>query len=406
MIGFWVLIAAMTLAVLVCVLLPLYRQPRHLLDAERVNRAVVEAQHAELERDHAARLIDAERLSEVHDELAEDDLTPPPQPVFAVRRPSRGVVFAIILLLPALMLGLYWRLGGWGVLEAQQSDPTTAETVLPELVARLAARLQQRPDDRSGWTMLGRSYLVMQRYPEARDAFERAYALDGQDDVEVLVGSAEAAALAAGERMAGQPAARIAHALTLAPDHPKALWLSGMAAFQGGAYAQALTHWQHLKEIAQASGEDLKLLDDFLAEARRHAGLAASSEMPVRPPAAAITVRVTLAPALASRALPEDAVYIYAKAASGPPMPLAVVKRRVRDLPVTVGLSDRDAMMPQHRLSQFAEIQVGARIARQGTATRATGDFEGGRGPLSPRTDAPIEIVINKEVSTQDSGER
>ena len=129
------------------------------------------------------------------------------------------------------------------------------------------------------------------------------------------------------------------------------------------------------------------------------AGPGARSAAPVsRPPAGqaarSISVTVTLSPALTARAAPNDAVYIFSRAAQGPKMPLAIVRKQVKDLPITVTLDDSMAMVPEMKMSSFPELVIGARVSKSGDAITKPGDLEGYTAPLKDGASGPVQVVI------------
>ena len=114
--------------------------------------------------------------------------------------------------------------------------------------------------------------------------------------------------------------------------------------------------------------------------------------------AAAIQVNVSLDPQLAAQAQPDDTVFIFARAAQGPRMPLAIVRKQVRDLPLSVSLDDSLAMSPAMVLSKFTEVTVGARISRSGNAMPQSGDLQGSKSPVVVGKDSNVEITIDSRV--------
>ena len=106
-------------------------------------------------------------------------------------------------------------------------------------------------------------------------------------------------------------------------------------------------------------------------------------------------VQVEITPELARRASPSDVLYVFARAEQGPPIPLAVSRHSVAELPLTVTLDDSMAMAPQLRLSKFPSVVVGARISKSGSATPSSGDLQGHSAPLSPSGETPVSVVID-----------
>ncbi len=106
---------------------------------------------------------------------------------------------------------------------------------------------------------------------------------------------------------------------------------------------------------------------------------------------------MTLAPSLVAKASPDDVVFVFARAAQGPKMPLAILKKQVRDLPITFTLDDSMAMAPNMSLANFPDVVVGARISKSGQAVPQSGDFEGLSAPVKVGTTG-IAIVIEKPI--------
>jgi len=117
------------------------------------------------------------------------------------------------------------------------------------------------------------------------------------------------------------------------------------------------------------------------------------------PGAERIAGRVSLDPALASQVSPQDTVFIYANAADGPRMPLAIVRTTVDKLPYDFVLDDSMAMNPQMKLSHISAVMVRARISRSGNAMAQPGDLGVSAGPIKPGSKEKINLVIAQPLS-------
>ncbi len=127
------------------------------------------------------------------------------------------------------------------------------------------------------------------------------------------------------------------------------------------------------------------------------AGLSAEYATPTaEAPAAAgasLTVAVSLSPAVAGKAAPQDTVFVFARPAQGPRMPLAIVRLQVKDLPTTVVLDDTHGMSPQMSLSSVPEVVVVARVSKSGMAAAQPGDLEGVSAPVKAGQSLSISIA-------------
>ena len=289
------------------------------------------------------------------------------------------------------------------------SAPPAAEFTreqIEAMVARLAARMQEQPDDPTGWAMLGRSYVALGQAPQALAAFERALKLK-PDDASTLADFADASAVQNGGSLEGEPLKAIELALKSDPNHVKALVLAGTAAYNRNDYAGAVAYWERAVKVGPADSGLVEMARGGIAEARERgkfpATTVASSPPPALPalaPAAAasgISGRVSLAPALQGRAQPEDTVFVFARAANGPRMPLAILRLQVKDLPAAFTLDDSLAMSPATRLSTAGAVVVGARISKSGQAMPQPGDLEGMAGPLALGSTG-VNVVIATDV--------
>jgi len=134
-------------------------------------------------------------------------------------------------------------------------------------VAKLAERLKQNPNDAEGWQMLGRSYMILNRFAEAANAYQRASALNDKN-AELWANYAEALAMANDRQLAGKPSEALDRALQLDPNNQKALDLAGSAAYQAGNYQKAIDYWQKLLKVLPPGSEELRTISDQIAKAK------------------------------------------------------------------------------------------------------------------------------------------
>jgi cytochrome c-type biogenesis protein CcmH len=277
---------------------------------------------------------------------------------------------------------------------AAQPHATNSEQ-MGAMMDKLAARLKDQPDDAAGWAMLARSYGVLGRSAEAVDAYAKALELS-KTDSGLMVDYADALAFKNNRTLAGEPMKLITRALKLDPRNVKALAMAGTDAFDRKDYRAAVRFWEQVVEFGGADNLFAQQLQSGLAEARQLAGLPASAPVTGSSPATASTGAVitagaasavaptgsvqgtvTLASALARETKPEDTVFVFARAAEGPRMPLAILRKQVKDLPISFTLDDSMAMSPAATLSKAGRVVVGARISKSGNAIPEKGDFAG-----------------------------
>ena len=374
-------------------------------------RAGLEAGDLDAEEfEQAKRDLDAALLEDVP-ESAEDAETA--QASTSPAGDGRWLAAVVAVALPlagALAYVLVGKPEAIGVGPARASAPAGQNTqTLPsvdEMVAGLEQRLRESPDDAEGWLTLARSYMVMRRHADAAAAYGRAQALVG-DVPDVLVDHAEAIALSSEERMAGRAQELAARALAIDPNHPKALWLNGFAARQRGDDERAVSLWTRLLPLLPEESEQRRVVAGLIAEtsgdsrpasqpASPHAAAPAGAESP---PAVAITVDVALDASLADEAAPSDTLYVFARAVDGPPMPVAIARLTVSDLPARVVLDDSLSMVPTARLSGASQVVVGARISKSGNPIPAPGDLQGVSGIIDVRPDAtPVQVRIDQRL--------
>jgi cytochrome c-type biogenesis protein CcmH len=305
----------------------------------------------------------------------------------------------------------------WGTPAPPQAAAPDGQTPSPQEIAamvdRLAERLKERPDDAQGWSMLARSYLALDRLEEAAQASERALKLQ-PDSPQALADHADVLAMKNGRTLEGEPMRLIERALQIDPDHLKSLALAGAAAFDRGNMAEAARLWERVSLLGPPGSDIVQQARDGAAEARRLAAQATgatpaaarvsgpsagpSASLPAAAAAPArVSGTVTIGESLKSRLQPDDTLFVYARAADGRGMPLAILRGQARDLPLQFTLDDSHAMGPGSGLSTARQVVIGARISRNGQAMPQSGDLEGLSAPVdvgSPGVRVEISRVV------------
>jgi cytochrome c-type biogenesis protein CcmH len=305
-------------------------------------------------------------------------------------REKPAPAIAAIVALALLTLGLYRLVGTPGGLEPAA---TQVPATLPDAIAQLVAELQRNPQQVEGWRLLGRAYADGQQPAKARDAYAHAAQL-ASEDPDILVEAAEARALAAPQRIFDpQAVALLQHALQAQPQHQRARWFLGIAQRQAGQPADAAKTWEPL--LAQVDPKTAAPLRAQIDVARGEAGLPplpAVASAPVSP--VLLQVEVRLNPELAARVRRDASVFVIARAPDGPPMPVAVEKHGVQELPFTASLDDDDSPMPTQKLSAMQEVEVVARLSMSGNAIPQPGDLQSAPVRVQLPATAPIELTI------------
>ena len=277
---------------------------------------------------------------------------------------------------------------------AQDGSTPVNDQQVDEIVERVAQRLKDKPDDPVGWALLARAYSAMGRYGQALPAFKKALALGGEDAT-LMADYADTLAANNNGRFDAAALKLVERALVLDPANIKALALAGSAAFDNRDFATAIRQWEKVESSLPADSPMLAQVRSSITQARQQGAMPAASAAAVLPAgsgasaatnAAAVSGRVSLAGALATQANPDDTVFILARAANGPRMPLAVLRKQVKDLPLNFTLDDSMAMAANARISDHAQVVVSARVSKSGDAMPGPGDLTGQSAPVTPGT--------------------
>ena len=372
------------------------------IDRRQLNISLLQEQYQQLDQDLAeGRIDDAIHASSKADLEAAilADTKLPDQAITQVSGKARFTAIALIAFIPLSSGLLYQYYGSPASLTAQPTAAPTQQDV-ENMVAGLAARLESEPDNLEGWLMLGKSYMMMRRYTEAKSVYQRQLK-NHPDDVNFLLGYADALAMEANGLFTGKPYQTIQKILELEPAHIQGRWMAGMAEEQAGNTEQALAYWEPLLvDLQQISPDMAAELQRMITNINPVASNNSNNSSETSTNNKYLKINVSINPALASQINSSDVLFVYARAMQGPPMPLAIQKLDANNIPSEIILDDSTAMIPQMQLSNFNEVKIDARISATGSATPQSGDFYGRieNVEVTANPNKALSIIIDKIV--------
>ncbi len=291
-------------------------------------------------------------------------------PLYRQQQRLSLLIAGCVALIVVISLGLYAYQGRpevpSGAASGEQPD-------IEAMVNSLAARLEENPDDLNGWKMLGRSYMTLQNFAGAVDAYERAVAIEDSQNSQTLVDLGAALLARDGAGIEGRTSALFESALALDPNNPNALFYGGIAALNRGNTELAAARWEIL--LGLNPPEEIRgILEQRVAEWRGEPAPAQGLSQ-VKQGGPSIIAQIAVAPAIVE-SLPADAsVFIIARDPAQPSPPIAVTRRQLSELPAVVALGDSDSMIPGRNLSSFAEFEIIARVSVSGQPIAQSGDW-------------------------------
>ncbi|HEY5603461.1 MAG TPA: c-type cytochrome biogenesis protein CcmI [Gammaproteobacteria bacterium] len=434
MVVFSTVVLLLIVAALLFLLPPLIQRQtsKSAIERKELNIMLYKDQLAELEADLKSETITREQFEQAHADLERNLLQDVADGDGGKPRALTisGNLAAIVVgvAIPAVAIGLYAHLGTGKVgFEPENFRPEQStqghEGTLEQQLAKLQEHLKQNPGDAEAWMMLARSYYFLKQYQTASDGFAKAVAITSEQNPDLLADYADALAMASGRNMAGKPYELVKKALTIDPGHQKSLWLAATATYQAQDFKTTLDYWLTLRSQFPEGSENYLQMTRNIAEVKQFLGMATDAEIAIVQRAETGTVTpaaggeaaataataspnasasvsgkvsgvVSLDPSMQAKILPSDTLFVFARAASGPRMPLAIIRTSVAELPLTFALDDSLAMNPQMKISNFKEVIVGARISKTGNAMPQSGDLSG-QSDVVPLGAEGLQITIN-----------
>lgn len=304
-------------------------------------------------------------------------------PLLRVRQSRVAGILAAVLV-AGTAAGLYPLWSNW-----QWLSPAApvANAEVTAMVGKLEGHLREEPKDLTGWLMLGRSYLAVERLDDAIQAYQHARELD-TNSADAALGLGEALSLRAGGEITPAAAELFEQALQLAPSNPKGLLYAGFAAAARGDTASARTRWQTLKALHPPE-QIVKMLDQRIAELGTQGAAAVSSDsaigaapsVPVlagsSSTGAEATVNISIAAALKGRITGNVPLFVFAREPGARGPPLAAKRLTSAAIGTQIHLSAADSMMPGRVLVSGHPVSITARVSFSGQPLPAAGDLYG-----------------------------
>jgi len=302
--------------------------------------------------------------------------------------PRQGLLAAVcIVFITGSAAGIYYKVGSPNAESGASQAPD-----MDQMVASLAARLQQQPEDINGWKMLGRSYMTLGNYGGAAEAYERAVQLESAQNAQTLVSLGVALIQGDAQQFTPHAVAVFENALALEPNNPEALFWGGIGAFNSDNASLAAERWEMLLSTDPAP-EFRNILQRGIAVWR---GEPVPADAPLAS-AGVVVANVSLSD-VAKAALPADAaIFIIARDPAQPSPPIAVARRSLSELPLAVELGDRESMIPGRNLSAFMEFEMIARVSVSGNPAAQSGDWFAS-SIVRPAENREIQLTINEQV--------
>ncbi|WP_303289196.1 c-type cytochrome biogenesis protein CcmI [Marinobacter sp. SS5-14b] len=418
---FWIAAAVLILFALAFVLYPVFfHRPKSRIESDLRNQNLLayKSRLRELDEEHEAGVLDDETYEQLKDELAGSMLDDVPEHAVPEkhvpgRRSAMAVGLLAILLIPAVAFYAYQQWGSMDQVEQfitmQQMDASGNDQVarMAELADQLRQRLEAAPDNADGWAMLGQTYMRIEKYRDAAEAYQRLAGVVAEDPSASAVAyglSAQALFFDTEGQMTADVQQAISNARALNPDEVNSLGLLGIHAFSQQNYREAIEYWGAIVDVAPDHPQ-IAAIRGGIAEAYTRLGETPPAEpgAEAAEPSAGVDLRVSLDDAFLDQVPADTTLFIFARAAgTSSGAPVAVARLNAGALPADIRLDDSYAMSPQATISSAQEVVIVARLSRSGTINPQPGDWQGQveAEVLSPGAESQrVELVINQQLT-------
>ena len=339
------------------------------LNLQNSNIALGRHKQAELQRDLEQGLIAADAFEQAQEEIAQTlaaELTQTSSKTTNKQTPIWLSVL-IVVVIAGISLGIYQILSPNQPQQTTQLKRQTMPLSLQDSMLQLQNHLLKNSNDANAWQALGLTYFKLNRLDESLSAYEKSYQLD-RKNTKLLIEYASTIAIKNDNDFSGRSIELVKQALQLEPNAPDALYMAGLYAVSQQDFALAQLLWQKALTALKPGSADAAVLLGALNDV--------SHLMEIKQATHTIKVNVSFSQAILANRSKDDYVMIYAKAAKGRPMPISIVKTKLKDFTGQVILNDANSLIASNKLSQASTVVVVVRLSKTGAAFKQIGDIE------------------------------
>ena len=280
----------------------------------------------------------------------------------------------------------------YGERAVMQKGEQLTQNELQAFALALRTKLSRSGDDEMAWMLLGRVAMSLNEFDMAQQSFDKALRMN-PDNKQVLISYSQILLLEGSEANMTRAAGMLSKVLNAEPTNLDAISLLALIAYERKDWPQAKAAFEVLLASMEKNDSRYGLISQRIADIE----LQMQSEGSVMPvtKANSIAVTVNVASELISKLPQEGTLFVFAKAASGSPMPLAAVKLTSYSFPVTVELNDSTAMVEGMNLSSAEDIIISARISLDDSVMPSSGELEGHSGSLKRESVSEYQLKID-----------
>jgi len=413
----WASFALLTLIALLFIIVPFLKKERVVTITHNANAQLIsiyEQRLVELQADLDNQRIDSQNHSEAIIELKRRLLNElSPEKSLNSRGDNRifaltGAAFLIALAgIFYAMTGSQQQIAAWhdamdnladyGQRAVMQKGEPLTKNELQAFALALRTKLSQSGDDEVAWMLLGRVALMLNEFDMAKQSFDKTLKIN-PDNMQALVSYSQVLLLEGSEENMTRAAGMLSKVLQAQPNNLDAISLLALIAFERKDWLQAKAAFEVLLASMDESDTRYAMINQRISEIDlqiAQQNVVTSGEQLA---AQSIQVTVDIDSQLADKQPNNGILFVFAKAAKGSPMPLAVVKLTDYSFPITVELSDANAMMAGLNLSSANEIVISARISNDDSVMPSTGELEGHSEVLNRKDVRQVQLNIDTSI--------